>query len=111
MAARRSAGWGAGGWRESSRGASIGQCGAVGALGRGEEALYQWVDGEAERVAEQELRRCYGPAVLVEEMEIGLLSELLWVVTVLLMHWIGVQRWWGWLSTAAKDGGGGPMRD
>jgi hypothetical protein len=95
--ARHSAGWGAGGWQESSQGASTGRCGVVGALGRVEEALYRRVDGEAKRAAEQELRRRYGPAVLVEEMEIGLLSELLWVVAVLLMHWIGVRRWWGWL--------------
>jgi hypothetical protein len=80
MAARHSAGWGVRGWRESSRGASTGRCGAVGDLGRGEEALYRRVDGEAERAAEQELRRRCGPAVLVEEILIGLLSELLWVV-------------------------------
>jgi hypothetical protein len=38
-----------------------------------------WVadDGRADRAVEQELRRRYGPAVLVEEMEISLLSELL----------------------------------
>jgi hypothetical protein len=106
MAARRSAGWDGGGWRESSRGASTGWCGNVGALGRGEEALYRRVDGEAERAAEQELRRRCGPAVLVEEMEIGLLSELQWVVVVLLMHWIRVRRWWGgcrrWPGTAAE---------
>jgi hypothetical protein len=51
-------------------------------------------------------RRC-GPAVLEEETEIGLLSELLGVAAVLLMHWIGVQRRCGWLSTVARDGGGG----
>jgi hypothetical protein len=71
-----------------------------------------WVanDGGAERAAEQELRRCYGPVVLVEEMEIGLLSELLWVVVVLLMHWIRVRRWWWWLSTVARRRGRGPVR-
>jgi hypothetical protein len=111
MAARRYAGWDAGGWRESSRGASTGWCGAVGALGRGEEALYRLVDGEAERAAEQELRRRCGSAVLVEEMENGLVGELLWVMAVLLMHWIGVRRWWGWLSMVARDGGGGPVRE
>jgi hypothetical protein len=42
--------------------------------------------------AEEGARRRCGPAVLVEEMEIGLLCELLWVVALLLLHWIGV---WG----------------
>jgi hypothetical protein len=42
--------------------------------------------------AEEVARRRCGPAVLVEEMEIDLLCELLWVVAMLLMHWIGV---WG----------------
>jgi hypothetical protein len=42
--------------------------------------------------AEQGARWRCGPAVLVEELEIGLLCELLWVVTMLLMHWIGI---WG----------------
>jgi hypothetical protein len=55
MAAQRSTGWGAGGWRESSRGASIGWCGAAGALGWGEAALQRRGDGEAERAAELEL--------------------------------------------------------
>jgi hypothetical protein len=45
MAAWRSAGWDAGGRRESSQGASIGRCGAVGAFGGGETALYRRVDG------------------------------------------------------------------
>jgi hypothetical protein len=45
MAARRSASWGVGGWRGSSREASTRWCGAVGAIGRGGEALYRWVDG------------------------------------------------------------------
>jgi hypothetical protein len=44
MAARRSASWDAGGWRGSSRGASIDWCGAVGAFGGGETALYRRVD-------------------------------------------------------------------
>jgi hypothetical protein len=52
MAARRSAGWDAGGWQGSSQGASTGWCGAAGALGRGEEALYRQVDGVAEAAAE-----------------------------------------------------------
>jgi hypothetical protein len=71
-----------------------------------------WVadDGRANRAVEQEFRRRCGPAVLVEEMEIGLLSELLWVVAALLMHWIGVRRWWWWLSTVARRHGGGPVR-
>jgi hypothetical protein len=57
MAARRSAGWDAEGWRGSSRGASIDWCGAAGALGRGEGALYRRVDGEAERAAKEGRRR------------------------------------------------------
>jgi hypothetical protein len=40
--------------------------------------------------AEEGARRRCGPAVLVEEMEIDLLCELLWVVAMLLMHWIRV---------------------
>jgi hypothetical protein len=42
--------------------------------------------------AEEGARRRCDPAVLVEEMEIDLLCELLWVLAMLLMHWIGV---WG----------------
>jgi hypothetical protein len=42
--------------------------------------------------AEEGARRRCSLAVLVEEMEIGLLCELLWVVAMLLRHWIGV---WG----------------
>jgi hypothetical protein len=53
MAAQRSAGWDARGWRGSSRGASTGWCGAAGALGRGEGALYRRVDGEAEPAAKE----------------------------------------------------------
>jgi hypothetical protein len=43
-------------------------------------------------VAEEGARRRCGPAVLLEEMEIDLLCELLWVMAMLLMRWIGV---WG----------------
>jgi hypothetical protein len=43
--AQRSASWDAGEWRGSSRGASTGWCGAVGALGGSETALYRRVDG------------------------------------------------------------------
>jgi hypothetical protein len=39
MAAWRSASWDARGWREGSRGASTGWCGAAGARGRGQGAL------------------------------------------------------------------------
>jgi hypothetical protein len=45
MAARRSASWDVGGWRGSSRGASIRWCGAVGAFGGDGTALYRRVDG------------------------------------------------------------------
>jgi hypothetical protein len=45
MAARRSTSWDAGEWWGSSRGASTGWCGAVGALGGSETALYRRVDG------------------------------------------------------------------
>jgi hypothetical protein len=44
MAAWRSTGWDAGRWPGSSRGASTGQCGAVGALGRDEKVLYRRVN-------------------------------------------------------------------
>jgi hypothetical protein len=44
MAARRSASWDAGGWWGSSRGASTDWCGAVGAFGWGETALYRRVN-------------------------------------------------------------------
>jgi hypothetical protein len=60
-------------------------------------------------VEEGARRRC-GPAVLVEEMEIGFLCELLWVMAMLLMHWIGVWGSWWWLSTMTRDGGGGRVK-
>jgi hypothetical protein len=110
MAARHSAGWDAGGWRGSSRGASTGRCGAAGAPGWGQEALYRRVDGEAERAAELELRRRCGPAIPVKETGIGSLGELRRVARVLFVLRIGngEQRWR--LSTVGSGGGEGPVK-
>jgi hypothetical protein len=76
MAARRSIGWDAGGWQGSSRGAFTGWCGAAGALGRVEEALYRRVDGEAERAAELELTGAAGNVARVQENGIRWVDEL-----------------------------------
>jgi hypothetical protein len=83
MATQRSAGWDAGGWRGSSRGASTGWCGAAGALGWGDEALYQWVDGEAERAAGLEFTGAAGNVARVQENGIGWVDELQGVTVVL----------------------------
>jgi hypothetical protein len=110
LAARRSTGWDAGGWRGSSRGASTGRCGAAGAPGWSQEALYEWVDGEAERVAELELRRHCGPAIPVKETGIGSLGELWWVAGVLFVLRIrNGEQWWR-LSTVGSGGGEGPVK-
>jgi hypothetical protein len=101
MAARRSVGWDAGGWRGSSLGASTGRCGAAGAPSWGQEALYRRVDGEAERAAELELRRRCAPAIPVKETEIGSLGELRWVVGGAVC---ASNREWGAAVAAVDDG-------
>jgi hypothetical protein len=83
MATQRSAGWDAGGWWGSSRGASTGWCGAAGALGQDEEALYQWVDGEAKRAAGLEFTGAAGNVARVQENRIGWVDELQGVTVVL----------------------------
>jgi hypothetical protein len=51
-----------------------------------------------------------GLAIPVEEIGIGLLSELRWVTGVLFVLWIGngEQRWR--LSTVSRSRGGGPVK-
>jgi hypothetical protein len=51
-----------------------------------------------------------GDDTRVRESEIGWVSELQGVAAVLLEHWIAGGRWSGRLTTAARGGGGGPVR-
>jgi hypothetical protein len=60
--------------------------------------------------AEEGACRCCGPAVLVEETWIGLLSELQWVTAVLFVFQIGGgERWWG-LPTVSRSRGRCPVK-
>jgi hypothetical protein len=64
---------------------------------------------EAERRWRKGARRCCGPVILVEEIGIGSLGELRWIVGVLIALRIeNGERWWG-LSTVSPSCGGGPV--
>jgi hypothetical protein len=65
---------------------------------------------EAERRRRKEARRRCGPAVLVEELEIGLLDELRWIVEMLFVLRIGDGEQWWRLTTVSRSRGGGPVR-
>jgi hypothetical protein len=47
----------------------------------------------------------------VRENEIDHVGEHQWVMAVLWEHWIGAERQQRQLSTVARRGGGGPVRD
>jgi hypothetical protein len=47
--------------------------------------------------------------ILVEELAIGLLSELQWLVGMLFVLRIGRRKQWWRLPTVSRDGGGGPV--
>jgi hypothetical protein len=61
---------------------------------------------EAERRRRKEARRRCGPVILVEELAIGLLSELQWLVGMLFVLRIERGKQWWRLPTVSRDDGG-----
>jgi hypothetical protein len=66
--------------------------------------------GEQEAAAELELAVAVEDEARMREDEIGRAVEHQWVTAVLWEHWIGAERRQRRLSTAARRGGGGPVR-
>jgi hypothetical protein len=65
---------------------------------------------EGRAAAEEGARRRRGPVIPVEELEIGWLGELRWVVRVLFVLRIGGgERWWG-LPTVSRSRGRCPVK-
>jgi hypothetical protein len=71
MAAWRSVSWDAGGWRGSSRGASIDWCGAVGAFGGGGTAMCWRVDRRPSGGRAGSSPVLWGTALRCEKTELG----------------------------------------
>jgi hypothetical protein len=66
---------------------------------------------EQKAAAELELAGAVEDETWKRKGEIGWAIEHQWVAAVLWEHWIGVERWQRRLSTVARRGGGGPVRE